>query len=197
MAVLWSNDPIMQGLADRLPPPPPSPQRDPYVYLMGAIVSQQLSTRVASVIYERFLNLFPDRYPAAQSVLDMPAETLRAAGLSGQKTAYLKNIAAFHLATPMDAAHLDALSDEEVIRHLTQIKGVGRWTVEMLLMFPMNRPDVFPIDDLGIRQSIITLYGLTETGKALQARLIAVAENWRPHRTVACKYLWRARDGAK
>jgi DNA-3-methyladenine glycosylase II len=197
MAVPWSNDPIMQGLADRLPLPPPSPHRDPYVYLLRSIISQQLSTRVADVIHERFLNLFPDRYPAAPLLRDMPAETLRAAGLSGQKTAYLKNIAAFHLATPIDAAHLDALPDEEVIRHLTQIKGVGRWTVEMLLMFPMNRPDVFPIDDLGIRQSIIALYGLTETGKALQARLVEVAEKWRPHRTLACKYLWRARDGGK
>jgi DNA-3-methyladenine glycosylase II len=197
MAVPWSNDPIMQGLADRLPQPEPSPRRDLYVYLLGAIVSQQLSTRVADVIYKRFLDLFPDRYPAAQPLLDMPAQTLRAAGLSGQKTAYLKNIAAFHLATPIDAAHLDALPDEEVIRHLTQIKGVGRWTVEMLLMFPMNRPDVFPIDDLGIRQSIISLYGLTQTGKALQTRLVEVAENWRPHRTLACKYLWLARDGVK
>ena len=197
MVVLWNNDPIMQGLANRLPLPQPSSHRDPYTYLLGAIVSQQLSTRVADVIHKRFLDLFPDRYPAAQGVLDLPAETLRAAGLSGQKTAYLKNIAAFHLATPIDAAHLDALSDEEVIRHLTHIKGVGRWTVEMLLMFPMNRPDVFPIDDLGIRQSIITLYGLTETGKALQTRLVEVAAKWRPHRTLACKYLWRARDGGK
>ncbi len=197
MAALWSNDPIMQGLAERLPLPQPSPHRDPYTYLLGAIVSQQLSTRVADIIHKRFLDLFPDRYPAAQLLLDLPAETLRAAGLSGQKTAYLKNIAAFHLATPIDAAHLDALSDEEVIRHLTHIKGVGRWTVEMLLMFPMNRPDVFPIDDLGIRQSIITLYGLTETGKALRTRLFEVAEKWRPHRTLACKYLWRARDREK
>lgn len=197
MAVQWSNDPIMQGLADSLPPPQPSVQRDPYLYLLGAIVSQQLSTKVAAVIYERFLNLFPDRYPQANLLLDMPAETLRTAGLSGQKTAYLKNIAAFHLAAPIDPVHLEALSDEEVIKHLTQIKGVGRWTVEMLLMFPMNRPDVFPIDDLGIRQSIITLYGLTETGKALQTRLVEVAEGWRPHRTLACKYLWRARDGKK
>ncbi len=194
MAVQWSNDPIMQGLADSLPFPQPFVQRDPYLYLLGAIVSQQLSTKVATVIYERFLNLFPDRYPQANLLLDMPAETLRTAGLSGQKTAYLKNIAAFHLATPIDPVHLEALSDEEIIKHLTQIKGVGRWTVEMLLMFPMNRPDVFPIDDLGIRQSIITQYGLTETGKALQARLIEVAEGWRPHRTLACKYLWRARD---
>ncbi|HEX8532025.1 MAG TPA: DNA-3-methyladenine glycosylase 2 family protein, partial [Cytophagales bacterium] len=118
MAVLWSNDPIMQGLADRLPPPQPSSHRDPYVYLLRSIVSQQLSTRVADVIHERFLNLFTDRYPAAALLVDMPVETLRAAGLSGQKAAYLKNIAAFHLATPINAAQLNALPDEEVIRHL-------------------------------------------------------------------------------
>jgi DNA-3-methyladenine glycosylase II len=146
------------------------------------------------VIYERFLILFPGRYPDAEALLAMPAETLRAAGLSGQKTSYLKNIAAFHLSTPIDPAHLEALSDEDIIRHLTTIKGVGRWTVEMLLMFPMNRPDVFPIDDLGIRQSIISLYGVTETGKAQLQKLTAIAENWRPHRTLACRYLWMARD---
>ncbi len=194
MAGLWNNDPVMQRLAASIPQPQPSAVQDPYVYLLRAIISQQLSTRVASVICERFLNLFPGRYPHAEAVLAMPAETLRAAGLSGQKTSYLKNIAALHRSTPIDPAHLEALSDEEIIRHLTTIKGVGRWTVEMLLMFPMNRPDVFPIDDLGIRQSIISLYGVTETGKAQLQKLTAIAENWRPHRTLACKYLWRARD---
>ena len=197
MAELWNNDPVMQRLTASIPEPQPSAVQDPYVYLLRAIISQQLSTRVAAVIYDRFLKLFPNGYPDAEGLLAMPAETLRAAGLSGQKTSYLKNIATFHLATPIDPTHLEAMSDEEVIRHLTTIKGVGRWTVEMLLMFPMNRPDVFPIDDLGIRQSIITLYGLTETGKALQTRLVEVAEKWRPHRTLACKYLWRARDGGK
>lgn len=197
MVVHWTNDPIMRRLVETLPLPQPCTQKDPYLYLLGSVISQQLSTRVADVIYERFLALFPGQYPQAELLLELPTEQLRAAGLSQQKAAYLKNIAAFHLATPISQVQLHAWTDEEIIIHLTQIKGVGRWTVQMLLMFPLNRPDVFPIADLGIQQSIITQYGITETGKGLQAKLLAVAEQWRPHRTLACKYLWLARDAPK
>ncbi len=158
------------------------------------MISQQLSTKVAKVIYERFLNLFPGQYPEAEVLLQKPTEALRAVGLSAQKMGYLQNIARFHQAFPISLAHLDSLTDEEIITHLTQIKGVGRWTVEMLLMFPMNRPDVFPVDDLGIRQSIVMHYALTETGKELKTRLVTIAEKWRPYRTLASKYLWLARD---
>ncbi len=194
MSPPWTDDPVMLALVKNLPAPQPYPHQDPYLFLLGSVISQQLSTKVARVIYDRFLNLFPGQYPEASLLLDMPVEKLRMAGLSTQKTSYLQNIARFHQASPIELAHLSTLTDEEIIAHLTQIKGVGRWTVEMLLMFPMGRPDVFPIDDLGIRQSIITQYRLTETGKELKLRLLAVAENWRPHRTLACKYLWQARD---
>jgi DNA-3-methyladenine glycosylase II len=188
------NDPIMIRLVKTLPAPAISIREDLYLALIEAIVSQQLSTRVADVIFARFCALFDDGYPHAQQVLALETDKLRSAGLSGQKANYIRNIADFHCATPIVAANFANHTDEEVIAHLTQIKGVGRWTVQMLLMFPMNRPDVFPIDDLGIRQSMIQLYGVTETGKELHKRLHAIAETWQPNRTLACKYLWKARD---
>ncbi len=188
------NDPVMTQLVATLPAPAISIREDLYLALIQAIVSQQLSTRVADVIFARFLGLFPDGYPHAAQVSAFETEKLRSVGLSGQKAGYIRNIAGFHDATPISVAVFAGHTDEEIIAHLTQIKGVGRWTVQMLLMFPMNRPDVFPIDDLGIRQSMIGLYGVTETGKDLHQRLHAIAERWQPNRTLACKYLWKARD---
>jgi DNA-3-methyladenine glycosylase II len=189
------HDPVMTRLVETIPAPPPSVRNDLYLALLESVVSQQLSVRVADVIFARFCGLFADNYPEAAQVLALETDVLRSVGLSGQKAAYIRNIAAFHLANPVTMERLDHLTDEEVIAELTQIKGVGRWTVQMLLMFPMNRPDIFPIDDLGIRQSMIALYGVTETGKDLYKRLHQIADAWQPHRTLACKYLWRARDG--
>ena len=97
----------------------------------------------------------------------------------------------------MDYAHLDTLTDDEIVDYLIPIKGVGRWTVEMLLMFVMNRPDVFPVDDLVIRQKMVKAYQLTETGRPLYKQLHEIAEHWRPHRTMACRYLWRWQPNEK
>jgi DNA-3-methyladenine glycosylase II len=196
MKVSWQHDPVMQALTQRIPPPQPYPDPDTYLFLLGSVISQQLSTKVARVIYQRFLNLFPDGYPAAALVTQLPPEQLRSAGLSQQKASYIQAVAHFHTQTPVHTEALLPLPDEEIIRLLTGIKGVGRWTAQMVLMFPLDRPDVFPVDDLGIQQSMIHLYALNEQGKALRERLIAIAENWRPHRTLASKYLWRARDTA-
>ena len=189
-----AEDLVMSHLVESITAPLASTQNDLYLALLESVVSQQLSVRVADVIFNRFCGLFPDNYPAAEQIVLLATEKLRSVGLSGQKAAYIQNIANFHLESPITLTQLNHLTDEEVITHLTQIKGVGRWTVQMLLMFPMNRPDVFPIDDLGIRQSIITLYEVTETGKDLYKRLHEIAERWKPNRTLACKYLWRARD---
>ncbi len=184
----------MAQLVQRIPAPEPVEKEDLYVSLVGSVISQQLSTQVAKSIYTRFCALFDETYPHASHVLALELDQLRSAGLSGQKAQYIRNIADFHLKSPITSQNLHLLTDEEIISHLTQIKGVGRWTVQMLLMFSMNRPDVFPVDDLGIRQSMIELYAVTETGKALHKRLHEIAENWRPYRSLACKYLWKARD---
>jgi len=166
---------------------------DIYRDLLESIMSQQLSVKAASTIFERFLALFPDRNPSPRRVLAATEEELRAAGVSRQKTGYLKNVAAFAQENDISRDALRRLDDEVIIALLTQIKGVGRWTVEMLLMFPLNRPDVFPADDLGIQIAMKRLYGLRTTGPRLRRRMTEIAEAWRPHRTLACKYLWRWR----
>jgi DNA-3-methyladenine glycosylase II len=194
MSIHWQHDPVISRLAEVLLVPASYQQQDIYLALLSSIISQQLSTKVARVIRERFLNLFPDTYPQANLLLQLQIEDLKKAGLSTAKAGYVQNIARFHLEFPLQYEHLQPLSDEELIALFTRIKGVGVWTAQMVLMFPMNRPDVFPVDDLAIQQQMIKFYQIVETGKPLRQRLFAIAENWRPHRTLACRYLWDAKD---
>jgi DNA-3-methyladenine glycosylase II len=167
---------------------------DVYLALLESIVSQQISVKAADAIFARFRLLFPDEYPHASELLAKTTDELRSAGLSFQKIKYLQSVAEFSLTNPMHRAHFDQMTDEDVVQYLLPIKGVGRWTVEMLLMFVLDRPDVFPIDDLVIRQRMIRAYSEQTSGlsgKALYAVLHQIAEAWRPHRTTACRYLWR------
>jgi len=164
-------------------------------YLCASIMSQQLSTKVATVIHNRFLALFGGKEPTAQQILDIPFEKLRAIGLSNAKTNYVRNVAQFHLDQGMDAKTLGKMTNEEVIEYLTQIKGVGRWTVEMLLMFALGREDVFAIDDLGIQNAMIKLYKLDNSDKKkLKQELIRISTKWSPYRTYACRLLWDWKD---
>lgn len=195
MAVL-AKDPVLYVIISQGRPLKSSRSEDIYFKLLGSIVSQQLSTKVAAVIFSRFVALFPESYPEPQLVLAAPDEVLRGAGLSFQKIGYIRNVAAFAAKGNLAHAAIDVLEDEELIRHLTQIKGVGRWTVEMLLMFALERPDVFPVDDLGIQNAMRRHYALEETGKALKLRMQEIAEHWRPYRTIASKYLWQSLDNA-
>jgi DNA-3-methyladenine glycosylase II len=166
---------------------------DLYRDLLESIMSQQLSVKASATIFGRFLALYQDGDPAPVRVLATVDADLRAAGVSRQKIGYVKNVADFALRHDISHRALRSLSDDEIIALLTQIKGVGQWTVEMLLMFPLNRPDVFPADDLGIQLAMKKLYGLRGDGPRLRRRMAAIAEAWRPHRTLACKYLWRWR----
>lgn len=191
---LVDRDPVLARIVDRSEPFRRYDRPDLYLDLLESIVSQQLSVKAASTIFGRFLDLFPKRHPDPRRLARMTVTRLRAAGVSRQKAGYLKNVAVFALHGGLDHGRLHAMDDEAVVRHLTAIKGVGRWTVEMLLMFPLDRPDVFPADDLGIQSSMMKLYGLRR-GKRLKVRLARIAENWRPHRTLACKFLWRWRSG--
>ncbi len=164
-------------------------------YLCASIMSQQLSTKVATVIHNRFLDLFGGKEPTPRQILDIPFDTLRGIGLSNAKTHYVRNVAQFELDNGMDAKKLNKMENEEVIAYLTQIKGVGRWTVEMLLMFALGREDVFAIDDLGIRNAMIKLYKLDiKDKKKLNAELIRISDKWSPYRTYACKHLWGWKD---
>lgn len=166
-------------------------QEDVYLALLESIVSQQISVKAADSIFKRLREAFPANYPDATQLLAKSDDELRNCGLSGSKVNYVRNVAGFHLEKGIYFETLSQMSDEEIIAYLTPIKGVGRWTVEMLLMFVMNRPDVFPVDDLVIRQKMIKAYNLTDTGKPLYKKLYEIADTWRPHRTLACRYLWR------
>ncbi|PVY42388.1 DNA-3-methyladenine glycosylase family protein [Pontibacter virosus] len=195
MAVL-SSDPVLAGIIRNGKPLESSRSEDIYFKMLSAIVSQQLSTKAAATIFARFKGLFPDSYPHPHLVLETPDETLRSAGLSFQKIGYVRNVAAFAQGGNLEHSVIDVMEDEALIQHLTQIKGVGRWTVEMLLMFALERSDVLPVDDLGIQNAMKRHYGLEENGRALKARMLDIAENWRPYRTVACKYLWQSLDNS-
>ncbi|MBH2003471.1 MAG: DNA-3-methyladenine glycosylase 2 family protein [Sphingobacteriia bacterium] len=163
--------------------------------LMAGIMSQQLSTKVAEVIFKRFLKLFHGKEPRPQQVLDTASEILRAIGLSNAKVSYIKNVAAFCIEQGITDKKLMKLTNEEVIELLVQIKGVGRWTVEMLLMFSLGREDVFAVDDLGIQQAMTAIYKLDPSDKkAMKEQMLKISSRWSPYRTYACIHLWRWKD---
>ena len=166
-----------------------------YLHLCGSIMSQQLSTKVAAVIYARFLNLYKNKKPTPKQIVATPVETLRGIGLSYAKANYVQNVCRFFIEEKITDAKLDKLSNEELIKYLLQIKGVGRWTVEMILMFTLGREDVFALDDLGIQQGIKKLYKLEGLDKkALKEKMLLLSAKWKPYRTYACRYLWGWKD---
>jgi DNA-3-methyladenine glycosylase II len=165
-----------------------------YLYLCFSIMSQQLSTKVASIIQQRFLDLYEGE-PTPQQVIDTPFDKLRAIGLSNAKVNYVQNVARFEIEKGMSHKKLSKMSNEEVIDYLTAIKGVGRWTSEMLLMFALGREDVFAPDDLGLQQAMTGLYELKHRKKKiLLKKMKTISEQWSPYRTYACLYLWRWKD---
>jgi DNA-3-methyladenine glycosylase II len=167
---------------------------DLYTSLLSSIVSQQLSVKAADTIWNRFIDIFPGRDPLPKLVLKKTPEQLRAVGLSFQKAGYLQNIARFALDHGFDHAVLKKMDDDELVEHFTQIKGVGKWTVQMLLMFTMGRMDVFPEDDLGIQMGIKKIYGIDSEKKQLKADMQKIAAKWSPYRTIACRYIWKHKD---
>lgn len=166
-----------------------------YYDLLESIVSQQLSVKVADVIFKRFTALFAENYPHPQDVVAIDFDKLRGVGLSGQKAGYIQNVAQFAIDNDLEKIDWAAMSDDEIISFLTQIKGVGKWTVQMLLMFTLARPDIFPVDDLGIQQGMQRLFKIEEQNpRLLKIKMVELSEPWRPYRTVACRYLWRWKD---
>lgn len=189
-----SKDKILKKLIKRVGEIQKTKRKDLFISLLGAIVSQQLSVKAADTIFGRFLDLFENRTPDPKTLLKISDEKLRSVGMSYQKAGYLKNIATFALEQGLNYKQLKKKTDDELVDYLIQIKGVGRWTVEMLLMFQLNRPDVFPKDDLGIQRGIKKLYELPYEKKRLLLEIEKIAEHWRPHRTLACRYIWRYKD---
>ena len=166
-----------------------------HLHLCSSIISQQLSTKVADVIYGRFLKLFQKKNPLPKDILALEFETLRSIGLSNAKANYVINVCNFFIENKITDAKLHKMEDEELIEFLTQIKGIGRWTVEMILIFTLGREDVFAVDDLGIQQAMTKIYKLdTADKKVMKQKMIMISEKWRPYRTYACRYLWRWKD---
>ena len=193
--LLARRDPVLRGLIRRIGHCglARSQREDPFVAMVEAIVWQQLSTRAAAAIYARVLAVMPNGgapTPGALAAADPAA--LRAAGLSRAKAAYIQDLAAKVVDGTVHLDRLTALDDDGVIAELTKVKGIGRWTAEMFLMFRLHRPDVLPVGDLGIVKAIQRAYGLRKP--PTPARMERIAGGWRPYRSVACWYLWQSLD---
>jgi DNA-3-methyladenine glycosylase II len=177
------------------PLPPLQLRQNIPLRLMASIMSQQLSTKVVKVIYKRFLELYDGEEPTPVQVLESSFDQLRGIGLSNAKVNYVQNVARFCIEHDITDGQLALMSNEEIIKLLTQIKGVGKWTVEMLLMFTLAREDVFAVDDLGIQQAMIKVYKLrSDNKKALQEKMVSISGKWKPYRTYACLHLWNYKD---
>lgn len=196
---LAASDPTMAALIDRLgdidletrlarraeerPP-------DAYGALLRAIVGQQLSTKAARTIYLRVLDLFDGATPSPEQLLQASAEDLRGAGLSGRKVEYVCDLARHVLSGELELDRLDQLDDEKVIEEIVAVRGLGRWTAEMFLLFHLRRPDVLSGGDLGIRKAIQVECGLAEM--PTPRRAVEIGERWSPHRSLASLYLWES-----
>ena len=188
---LRSSDPVLREIVERVGTFEPSFEPDLWWSLVDAIISQQLSGRAASTIAGRVAALSgTDARPTPEQLLEAPDESLRACGLSGAKARYVKDLAARWLDGTLEPERLPSLPDEEVVDHLVRVKGIGRWTAQMVLIFTLRRPDVLPVDDLGIRVAMQRAYGLeSRPGPSDMER---IAEPWRPFRTAGSLYLWRS-----
>jgi DNA-3-methyladenine glycosylase II len=200
LARLRAADPVMARLIDRFGDPDgvlarrgPRPG-DAYGALVRSIVGQQLSARAARTIFERLTALFGERTPTPRELLDTDPEQLRGVGMSRAKVAFLRDLAEHVEDGELRLERLAELPDDEVFEQLTAIKGLGPWSVHMFLIFHLGRPDVLPVGDLGIRRAVKVEYGLAELPAA--GELERIAERWRPHRSLACLYLWRSLDNA-
>jgi DNA-3-methyladenine glycosylase II len=192
VAHLRGCDPVLGALMERVGPYPMRPDRSVFEIMLRTIVSQQLSTRVADTIYGRLAGAMGPGRPDPGRLLLLPDATLRACGLSRAKTLYVRNVAAAF----QDAGHtrrsFSSLDDAAVIESLTTIKGVGEWSAHMFLIFALQRPDVFPIGDLGLRKAMMQAYRLRSNTKP--GRFHRIAEAWRPYRSTATLYMWRSLD---
>jgi DNA-3-methyladenine glycosylase II len=193
---LRAGDPVMAALIDRLGAdslgdPRRGRTHDHYGSLIRSIVGQQVSTQSAAAIYRRLTERYGGRTPSPQEVLAEDPETLRAAaGLSHAKLAYLRSLAEHIVDGSLELDNLDRLTDEQIMAELLAVKGIGPWTAQTFLMFHLERPDVLPVGDLGIRRAMMIEYGLDAL--PAPAEMERIADPWRPHRTLACRFLWRS-----
>jgi DNA-3-methyladenine glycosylase II len=193
-ALMKADRVLREVMEERGPIDPETDRRgsrpDPYEALARAIVGQQLSTKAAASIWARLLDVFDGDTPSPEALLRKRRQTLRKAGLSNAKVEFLRDLALHVKDGRLDLKRLRDLPDEDVIAALIEVKGIGRWTAEMFLIFHLARPDVISTGDLGIRRAVQIAYGLDELPGPEE--LVRIAEEWRPRRTLACLYLWRS-----
>jgi DNA-3-methyladenine glycosylase II len=186
-------DPVLARVIDAVGPYRPADRTSGthFEALIRAIVFQQLSGKAAGTIHGRLLALFPNQQPTAALLLDMPDETLRGVGLSRQKIGYLRDLASRVQTGSLPLEHVETLSDDDLIAHLVQVKGIGKWTAQMFLMFKLGRPNVLPDLDLGIQNAIKRAY---RKRKCSPKDVLRIGQKWSPYSSIACWYLWRSLD---
>ncbi len=187
---LRAADPVVGGLIDTHGPYRPRPAMDHYESLLRTILFQQLNGTAAATIRDRWLALYGDRYPTPSELLATTDEAFRGAGVSRQKAGYMRDVAAHVLAGTLDLEVLESLPDDEVVRQITAVKGLGEWSAHMFLMFQLGRPDVMPVGDFGVRNGMRLAYGLPSMPTPAEAREIGA--RWAPYRSVGSWYMWRA-----
>lgn len=188
------NDCILADIISNTTLPENSSEGNVYKDLIKSITSQQLSTAVSRVIFNRLCMLYDGMSPTPGQLIDTDHETLRSVGYSNQKARYIKNVALFFEGKEREFEYWSMIENKKIIEELTSIKGVGKWTVQMILMFTLERPDVFPVDDLGIQMGMKHFYNLNTEKKALKQEMEGIADHWRPFRTYASRYIWAAKD---
>lgn len=187
---LKKADPVLATIIDKVQPFERNTGTGNYFFdLTDAIISQQLSIKAAATILKRFIALFPDEKVTPLAVINMDTEKIRSAGISYQKISYIKDLAKRTEESGILFEQFDIMTDEEIIEELVKVKGIGRWTAEMFLMFTMGRPDIFSYGDLGIRNALKRFYGFSDAPTPEEAEQIA--KKWKPYRTLACRYLWK------
>ncbi len=193
IAHLKKRDPILKVIIERVALREIAATRGPFEALVEAIVSQQLSVKAADTIFDRFAALTPGRkFPTPREIINMSPAKMRKCGLSGMKVEFIKDLAKKTLDETLDFKTIDTLTDEEVIRHLTGVKGIGRWTAEMFLIFSLRRDDVFSYGDLGLRNALQRIYKMKRPPTPRQAERITA--KWRPYRSLGSRYLWASID---
>jgi len=183
------KDSILGGIIENIGDYTLKRRNDQFAVLVESIISQQLATKAAEAIFQRFKNLYP-KFPSAAQILSTRKTRLRSVGLSEMKVEYLKDLAKHVQEGKLNMRLLSKMSDKDVIDHLTQVKGIGRWTAEMFLIFSLGRQDIFPVDDLGLRKGVQMVFSLPELPKPKDAEKLG--ERWRPYRSIATWYLWKS-----
>ncbi|HEX4211477.1 MAG TPA: DNA-3-methyladenine glycosylase, partial [Candidatus Binataceae bacterium] len=184
-------DPVMAAIIERVGPLKINYRRERFPALVRAIIFQQLAGRAAQAIHDRFVReIGKGRMPSPEAVLAASDDELRAVGLSRGKMAYIRDLASHVQSGSLNFKRMRRMTDDEIIVHLTRVHGIGRWTAEMFMMFNLRRPDILPVDDLGVRMAVMKAYGMAEA--PLPKQLREFGERWKPHRTAASWYLWQS-----